>query len=66
MGRLNALHSVLTKALNNRLIPSALRSPRRILDLGVGTGDWAVEVARAYPACEVRPRSKKCRERLTL
>ncbi|KAH6687974.1 UMTA methyltransferase [Plectosphaerella plurivora] len=53
MVRINDLHNVLMLALNNRLLPSELTRPRKILELGVGTGDWAVEVAKTYPACEV-------------
>lgn len=53
MMRINDLHNVLMLALNNRLLPPELTRPRKILELGVGTGDWAVEVAKTYPACEV-------------
>ncbi|RDA95114.1 hypothetical protein CP533_2141 [Ophiocordyceps camponoti-saundersi (nom. inval.)] len=38
----------------SRPCPEALLfSPRRILDCGCGSGDWAVDVARRFPDCEV-------------
>ncbi|KAF8241273.1 hypothetical protein K440DRAFT_474769, partial [Wilcoxina mikolae CBS 423.85] len=30
-----------------------LKDPQRILDVGTGTGIWAVDVADKYPAAEV-------------
>lgn len=54
IARLSHLHRVLMKVMNNRLIPPALSRPKKILELGVGTGNWALEVAKAYPECEVR------------
>jgi hypothetical protein len=52
MMRLSNLHEVLMLVFNNRLVPPELSRPRKILDLGSGTGDWAVEVAKTFPACE--------------
>ncbi|KAG7136564.1 Secondary metabolism regulator laeA like protein [Verticillium longisporum] len=51
--RLHILHWVLLQALDNRLLPSQLSRPRRVLECGFGAGDWAIDVAKAYPNCEV-------------
>jgi hypothetical protein len=51
--QLNLQHEVFMKTFDNRLIFPPLNNPRRVLDLGYGTGSWAVEVAERYPACEV-------------
>jgi tRNA G46 methylase TrmB len=48
------LHGVFDLVFDNRLIFPPVVSPRRILDLGCGGGDWAAAVARQYPNSEVR------------
>jgi tRNA G46 methylase TrmB len=54
IARLEVMHGVLNSLFDNRLIFPPIRSPRRILDLGCGSGDWAVDVAMSYPNAEVR------------
>lgn len=54
IARLEAMHDVLNRLFDNRLIFPPVRSPRRILDLGCGAGDWAMDVAMQYPNAEVR------------
>lgn len=45
---------ILDSQLNNRLFRSPIGgSPRNIIDLGSGSGDWAVECAEMYPECKV-------------
>ncbi|TKA79553.1 hypothetical protein B0A55_02743 [Friedmanniomyces simplex] len=53
--RLDAMHQAwYVVALENRLHLATLRRGRlRILDLGYGTGIWAVEMKRLYPEAEV-------------
>ncbi|KAH6895804.1 S-adenosyl-L-methionine-dependent methyltransferase [Thelonectria olida] len=53
IARLEVLHGVLNSLFDNRLIFPPVRSPRRILDCGCGSGDWAVDVAMSYPNAEV-------------
>ncbi|RCI10422.1 hypothetical protein L249_4414, partial [Ophiocordyceps polyrhachis-furcata BCC 54312] len=53
VSRLELMHSVLRKVFDDRLIFPPVNSPRRILDCGCGSGDWAVDVARRFPDCEV-------------
>ena len=52
--RLRILHNVLNRVFDGRLIFPPVTRPRRILDCGFGTGDWASEVAEQNPRCEVR------------
>ena len=47
------MHGVLNRLFDNRLIFPPVRSPRRILDLGCGAGDWAADVAEQNPNAEV-------------
>ncbi|RDA83741.1 hypothetical protein CP532_3659 [Ophiocordyceps camponoti-leonardi (nom. inval.)] len=47
------MHSVLRRVFDDRLIFPPVNSPKRILDCGCGSGDWAVDVARRFPDCEV-------------
>ncbi|KAH6966463.1 S-adenosyl-L-methionine-dependent methyltransferase [Fusarium venenatum] len=47
------MHGVLSGLFDRRLIFPPIRSPRRVLDCGCGTGDWAMEVATQYPDSEV-------------
>ncbi|CAF3567258.1 unnamed protein product [Fusarium graminearum] len=53
ISRLEVMHGVLSGLFDRRLIFPPIRSPRRVLDCGCGTGDWAMEVATQYPDSEV-------------
>ncbi|KAF4592549.1 S-adenosyl-L-methionine-dependent methyltransferase [Ophiocordyceps camponoti-floridani] len=50
--RLEMMHAVLSRVFDDRLIFPPVR-PTRVLDCGCGGGDWAVEVARRFPDCQV-------------
>ncbi|KAI0815775.1 S-adenosyl-L-methionine-dependent methyltransferase [Xylaria sp. FL0064] len=52
--RLRIQHGALTMMFDNRFIFPPIDSPRRVLDCGFGTGEWALQVAWQYPRCEVR------------
>ncbi|QPC62134.1 hypothetical protein HYE67_004365 [Fusarium culmorum] len=52
ISRLEVMHGVLSGLFDRRLIFPPIRSPRRVLDCGCGTGDWAMEVATQYPDSE--------------
>ncbi|KAF4513236.1 hypothetical protein G6O67_000534 [Ophiocordyceps sinensis] len=53
ISRLELMHSVLCRVFDDRLIFPPVGSPSRVLDCGCGAGDWAVDVARRFPDCEV-------------
>ncbi|PHH61094.1 hypothetical protein CDD81_805 [Ophiocordyceps australis] len=53
IARLELMHSIFHKVFDNRLIFPPISSPKKILDCGCGAGDWAVQVARRYPECEI-------------
>lgn len=47
------IHEVLLKTLNEKLHLAPLDKPQRIIDIGTGTGIWAMEVAELYPSAHV-------------
>ncbi|KAK0711774.1 S-adenosyl-L-methionine-dependent methyltransferase [Lasiosphaeris hirsuta] len=51
--RLDITHHLFSLTLNGALCVSKLDAPKRILDLGTGTGIWAIDVGDLYPAAEV-------------
>ena len=48
-----AIHQVYLKLLDLELTTVPLESPRYILDIGTGIGEWAIGMAEKYPQCEV-------------
>ena len=40
-------------AMNMQLFNAPIDKPKRILDIGTGTGIWAIEVADQYPETEI-------------
>jgi methylase of polypeptide subunit release factors len=46
-------HEILLHVLGDNLYLAPLENPQAILDVGTGTGIWAVEVAEKFPDCEV-------------
>lgn len=51
--RLQITHNVLNRVFDGRLLFPPLTRPRRILDLGYGSADWAIEVAEQNERCDV-------------
>jgi len=47
------LHGVFRDIFNYRLTSVSLHNPRHILDIGTGTGEWAMEMGEQYPEAEV-------------
>ena len=40
-------------SMGDRLFYAPIEAPSAVLDIGTGTGIWAIDVADAYPAAEV-------------
>ncbi|KAA8913405.1 S-adenosyl-L-methionine-dependent methyltransferase [Sphaerosporella brunnea] len=51
--RLDLNHEVLLQQLEGELHKAPLKEPNRILDVGTGTGIWAIDMADKYPSAEV-------------
>ncbi|KAH6604260.1 hypothetical protein Trco_007706 [Trichoderma cornu-damae] len=52
--RLTLLHQVFLHILDGELTLAPLEEPpTHVLDVGTGTGEWAIRVAEMYPECEV-------------
>ena len=49
MERLDWQHHITKLVLDGELHLAPLKSPRKILDLGTGTGIWAIEMGERYP-----------------
>lgn len=54
MERLDLMHAILVKALGQKLFLSPLERSKvhRALDLGTGTGIWALDFADQFTECE--------------
>ncbi|KAF1822318.1 S-adenosyl-L-methionine-dependent methyltransferase [Dissoconium aciculare CBS 342.82] len=51
--RLDLQHHLFAKTFGNRLYFAPLHNPRNALDVGTGTGIWAIEFADEFPNCQV-------------
>lgn len=55
-------HEIMLLLLNGQLHKVPLETPHRILDVGTGTGIWAVDVADQYPMAEVIGMDLRCED----
>ena len=53
LNRMDLENHLFFMLLGGKLHHAPLKSPQRILDLGTGTGIWAVEIADQYPSASV-------------
>ncbi|KAK5989084.1 Methyltransferase pytC [Cladobotryum mycophilum] len=51
--RLTLQHQVLLHTIDNELTLVPVENPTHVLDIGTGTGEWAIRFAEMYPDCEV-------------
>lgn len=51
--RLDLHHEILIQLLDGKLHLAPIEEPQRILDIGTGTGIWAIDCADLYPNAEV-------------
>jgi len=51
--RLDLVHHIYGLLLDGKLLIAPIEKPQRVLDLGTGTGIWAISFADEYPSAEV-------------
>ncbi|KAG4419764.1 hypothetical protein IFR04_007074 [Cadophora malorum] len=52
-GRLQMLHDIFLNVMGGRVSMAPLQNPQKILDIGTGTGEWAIAMAELYPNADV-------------
>ncbi|ATZ57349.1 hypothetical protein BCIN_14g04960 [Botrytis cinerea B05.10] len=51
--RMDLLHHVFNLVLDGKLYLAPIENPQRVLDVGTGTGIWAIDFADQYPSSHV-------------
>lgn len=50
---LDIAHHFITMVKDDQLFEAPISNPTKVLDVGTGTGIWAIDMAEAYPAAEI-------------
>ena len=53
LDRIDLKHHIITLLCNGHLHLAPLHGPQKILDIGTGTGIWAIEMGEQYPESEI-------------
>lgn len=51
--RLDLTHRMFTIVIGDKLYLAPIAKPTRVLDIGTGTGIWAIELGDEHPECEI-------------
>ncbi|KAL1983476.1 hypothetical protein VTN96DRAFT_10297 [Rasamsonia emersonii] len=51
--RLDMVHEMVLTMMHRKLFLAPIKSPQRVIDLGTGTGIWAIDFADQFPSAEV-------------
>ena len=51
--RLDIHHEIMMLVTDGEIYKAPVRNPHRVLDLGTGTGIWAIDFANSHPEAEV-------------
>ena len=53
LDRLDLMHQMMRITLGNKLYLSPIEKPAKILDIGTGTGIWAIEMGDEFQSAEI-------------
>ena len=53
LDRLDLTHNLIKITMGMKLFNAPIEKPARVLDVGTGTGIWAIEMGDEYPSAEI-------------